>query len=137
MKFSTQYDHHRTPGLACKDESRTQQQYLEDADINNILRAYANGNAVPGATAREPIFGDFSDEAISDFHQAMRTIQGVAQLMQELPAKTRSRFQNNPAAILDFVRDPANIAEAMELGLVDPKIDTPPATTDEPPKAAK
>lgn len=137
MKFSTQYDHHTTPGLTCRDESRTQQQFLAESDINNILRNYDPSDGIPGATGAEPIFGDFSDEAIGDFHRAMQTINGIDELMLQLPAKVRSRFQNNPAAILDFVRNPENAAEARELGLLQVEPEPARIVETEPPKTSK
>lgn len=137
MSFSTQYNHHQVPGLTCEEPSMTQQQYLLEADINDIIARYQNGNVTPQTGSREPIFGDFSDEAIGDFHQAMQTIAGLNELMMQLPAKVRSRFQNNPAAVLDFVRDPANIAEARELGLIDAPPEPARVVDTEPPKTSK
>lgn len=125
MKFSTQYNHHTVPGLTCKEPSRTQKQYAYEADINEIISRYRETGIPPPVGGREPIFGDFSDDRIGDFHQALQTINGVQELMQQLPAAVRSRFKNNPAEILAFIQNPANIPEAIELGLVDKPAEPP------------
>lgn len=118
-KPSTQYDHHQVAGLTCTDESRTQQQYVAECDINNILQNYERTGILNTTTGRrEPIYGDFSDERIGDFSKAMETINGIGELMQQLPAKVRSRFKNNPAEILSFVANPNNRQEAIELGII-------------------
>jgi hypothetical protein len=38
-------------------------------------------------------------------------------MFMSLPAKIRSRFQNDPGAFLDFVQNPENRDEMIELGL--------------------
>jgi phage internal scaffolding protein len=119
-KFSTYYDHHQHQGLTTTKPSKTQQHFKDDYDINNLLEKYQHQELVPTNT-RQPIFGDFSDERITDYHQAMQTMLGVQELMAELPAKVRDRFKNNPAAILAFVADPNNTAEARDLGMLAPE----------------
>lgn len=137
MKFATVYDHPRLPGLTCTEPSHTQQQYAEDADINNVIRSYQETGTVPTSSGREPIFGDFSAEEIGDYAAALRTIHGVGDLMMQLPAKVRSRFENNPLNILAFLKDPANKHEAIELGLIDPPEEPARVVDTEPPKTSK
>jgi phage internal scaffolding protein len=118
-KFSTYYDHHKAEGLTTTEPTRTQKQFKEECDINHILDKYQQQELVP-TSDRQPLFGDFTDERITDYHLAMQTITGVGELMQQLPAKVRDRFKNNPAAILDFIADPNNHQEARDLGLMNP-----------------
>ena len=35
-----------------------------------------------------------------------------------LPAQMRSRFNNDPAELLKFIKDPANLDEAVKLGIL-------------------
>ena len=39
-------------------------------------------------------------------------------MFDNLPSDVRNRFNNNPAQLLDFVADPENKEEAIELGLL-------------------
>lgn len=118
MPFNTLYNHARIPGTACPEPSKTQQQFRDDADINNILARYKQVDLIPVGRA-EPTYGDFSDPNIGDYQSALETIRGVGELMHSLPAKVRARFNNDPVAILQFVSDSKNQAEAYELGLLD------------------
>lgn len=124
MNFNTRYAATRIPGTVCPEPSITQQQFKDDSDINNILARYRQVDLIPVGD-REPIYGDFSDPNIGDYHAAMETIRGVGELMHNLPAKVRARFNNDPTAILQFVSDKANQAEAYELGLLDPNYKPP------------
>lgn len=117
MNFNTRYQHTRIPGTACPEPGKTQQQFKDESDVNNILARYRNVELVPTGD-REPMFGDFSDPALQDYHTALQTIRGVGDLMMSLPAKVRSRFNNDPVQILQFVSDSKNQAEAKELGLL-------------------
>lgn len=125
MEFNTRYKHTRIPGTKCEDPSLTQPQFQAECDVNNILARYKNVDLIPATRREPPIFGDFSDPAIADYHQAVNVIQGVGDLMQTLPAKVRARFNNDPTQILAFVANKDNQAEAEELGLLRPDYVSP------------
>lgn len=123
--FATVYSPNKAKGLACTDLSKTQQQYLEESDINTLLSKYQHHELAPTENGPPPIFGDFTDPRITDYMSAMNTINGVAQLMADLPAKVRDRFRNDPAQVLAFVADPRNQDEARELGMLQPEPEPP------------
>lgn len=103
--------------------SRTQQQFKEETNINNIMSRYKTTGLVP-QTQRRPIFGDFM---ALDFQQMMNSISDVEQNFASLPSRIRGRFKNDPYQLLRFVEDPANIEEAIKLKLLAP----PPTTYEE------
>lgn len=107
-------------------KSRTQQSFVEECDVNNILKRYRDLNALP-SSAVQPLFGDFSN--LPSYHEAMNVVAQANQAFAALPAELRARFQNDPARYLDFVGDDSNYEEARKLGLVPPK---PPAEAPEP-----
>lgn len=115
----TQFNPPADPGIGDFDPSRTKQEFKEEADVNYILDQYETTGIGPPIANREPIFGDFSDPALSNYQESLRVVAGAADLFERLPAKTRERFRNNPADLILFVQDKANAKEAVELGLID------------------
>lgn len=114
-------------GLLCKDESRTEQEGLHETDINYIAQLFLKTGEIP-QVIHMPTHGDFT--GIFDFQTAMNTIQLAKNEFMSLPAKTRTRFNNDPAELIAFIEDDANRDEAIKLGFI-PKpdiISTPPTT---------
>lgn len=117
-------------GTYFTDESRTEQEHAEEADINYIAERFLRTGEAP-QVLNLPTAGDF--EGIFDFQTAMNTIAQAREEFMTLPAKVRTRFGNDPAQLLDFVNDESNREEAIKLGFI-PKPDTPPVEKPTPPK---
>ena len=96
-------------------EDRTQQQFKEESDINEIVRRFGLTGQVPEGVGI-PMSGDFTD--VSDFHTAMNMVRTAEAEFMKLPAEVRARFSNDPGAVIQFLDDPANLDEAVRLGLV-------------------
>lgn len=124
-KFSTQYDHHDGPEIKDFGPSLTKQEYAEESDINFIINQYETTGIAPAGPGREPIFGDFTDPTLTDYQQALNTVQGARELFERVPAKVRERFHNDPAELIAFVQDDRNIDEAFQLGLLRPDYVSP------------
>lgn len=105
-------------GLRCEDPSMAQQQFLEECDINTIVERFGLNGEVPTSVTL-PTYGDFS--GVNDFQSAMNAVLVAQAQFMELPAKVRSRFDNDPQKLLEFVSDDANIPEARVLGLLQAK----------------
>lgn len=108
-------EHSNITGLLCKDESLTEQEHAEEADINYIAERFMRTGELP-QVLNLPTPGDF--EGIFDFQTAMNTIKQAKDEFMTLPAKLRTRFANDPAQLIDFLNDPSNREEAAILGLV-------------------
>jgi len=115
-------------GLYCSDPSLTQQHQKDDADINVIVERFGLTGQLPNAIS-EPQYGDFTN--VSDYHSAMNAVRAAQESFMELPAKLRSRFDNDPAKFIDFVTDDNNRQEAVSLGLV--KAPTQPSSVEQAP----
>lgn len=129
------------------DVSKTKQSFAEEADINTIVRRFNLTGQLP-ENVRAPTYGDY--EGIFDFQSAMNAVREAEESFAAMPANVRARFNNNPAAFVDYcseltpdLKDFEHRAELEKLGLVLPrkpseadktiaKGDTPP----EPPKDA-
>jgi phage internal scaffolding protein len=121
MKFISAYDNHDAmsdkTGLKCLDSSLTQQQFKEEADINNIVDRFMKTGHLPDPVSM-PQYVDY--EGIFDFQSAMNVVRQADENFMRMDAKVRSRFHNSPQEFLEFFADPANYDEAVRLGLAVP-----------------
>ncbi|WNK13327.1 MAG: internal scaffolding protein [Microvirus sp.] len=101
-------------GLVCTMASKTQQQFKDECDINVILERFGVTGQLP-LTARQPMSGDFT--GISDYHQALLSLEAANANFLLLPAKVRDQFNQDPRVFVDFCLNPANAQAVAELGL--------------------
>lgn len=108
----------------CSGEpSRTKQSFKNECDINKIMAKFQRTGAISHLAAHGARYGDFTSQ---DFTEAMNTIAQVNTMFEELPSSLRDRFGNEPEAFLDFVQNPDNHDEMVELGLAKPRPPTGP-----------
>lgn len=113
------------------DRGRAQQSMKDECDINKLIAKYADEDMVVHVNTRTPQYLDVSD--VGDYQTAVNRVTRVAEFFQGLTAKVRNRFQNDPAEFLDFMSNPDNRDEAVELGLVPkPSVEPPPAAVTPP-----
>lgn len=127
----------RRPVVACDPEKGAKQSFKEECDINSILSRHRSGAMVTHVNANEGRFADVS--GISDYRESIERVRSANDFFMGLPALVRARFENDPAFFLDFIADPLNAAELVELGLT-PALeepDTAPEAPGEPRKAPK
>lgn len=117
-------------GLECLDPSMAQQQFREECDINTIMERFGRTGELI-APIRMPQYGDF--DGVNDYHSAMNAIVEAQASFDQLPAKVRARFSNDPAEFLEFCFNEENRDEAIRLGLLEPVIQAP-APVSEPSK---
>jgi phage internal scaffolding protein len=103
-------------GLECLDPSMAQQQFREECDINTIMERFGRTGELI-APIRMPQYGDF--DGVNDYHSAMNAIVEAQSAFDQLPAKVRARFSNDPAEFLEFCFNEENRDEAIRLGLVE------------------
>jgi phage internal scaffolding protein len=109
-------------GLHCEDATLTQQHFKDECDINNILRQFNVTGLLPQAPL-SPQYGDFT--GISDYHSALNQVIAAEDEFMALPAQIRSRFDNDPAKLIDFLEKSENLDEAVKLGLVNQPAELP------------
>lgn len=105
-------------GLKCMDDSLTQQQFKEEADINTIVDRFMKSGVLP-TPAVMPQYIDF--EGVFDYQTAMNVVRQADEQFMRMDAKIRARFNNSPQEFLSFFADPANTEEAIRLGLAVPQ----------------
>lgn len=104
-------------GLQCPEETRTQQQFGEECDINTIVRRFGLTGELP-ENLNVPLTGNFED--VVDYHTAINQVHAADAAFMQMPAEIRERFGNNAGKFVDFVSDPKNIGQCREWGLARP-----------------
>lgn len=102
-------------GVDASEPVITKQSEKVKTDINKIVAKYVRAGGVPPLPA-DTRFG-FAPEMT--FHDAMNKIAEADEYFMTLPAEARKRFENDAGAFLEFIDDPANIDEMVEMGLLE------------------
>ncbi|QCQ84820.1 internal scaffolding protein [Blackfly microvirus SF02] len=96
------------------EETLTQQQFRDEADINTIVARFGLTGELPENGAY-PAYGDF--ETVQDYHGAQNIVRSAAEAFMALPGAVRERFANDPQKLMDFASKPENLPELRKLGL--------------------
>lgn len=132
MKFATPFNikpEEWTEATALKDwdPSKAQQQFRDECDINVLFGRYLETGEIPQVLDQGLAYGDFT--GIFDYQTAMNAVRAAQETFNELPARIKNRFDNDPNKLLHFLNDPENRDEAEFLGLVakrqDPQLGGP------------
>lgn len=129
MKFNSRYSvTGEKPGIKFDQPSQTLQSFKDDADINCIIARFENTGVLVDPTvpvSRTPQFGDYSN--MPSYQEAQNVIVAANNAFNDLSAKIRERFGNDPAAYFDFVQSlkegSDDYAEAIRLGIIDKPLD--------------
>lgn len=106
-------------GLDCSVEpSLTQQQFKYDGDVNFIMDKFLRTNDLSLFQQSAPQYGDFT--GVNDLHTALNIVAAAEEAFSALPARIRSRFDNDPLQFAQFLDDDKNFDEALQLGLLRP-----------------
>lgn len=113
MKFYTLFNPPPKPSSPHGGFSMTDAAAVNDCDINTIIKRY---NAGDRSSVREgAYFGDVSE--IGDFAKALETVQKARSEFEKVPSEIRAVFGNDPAVMIEWLKNPANDEEAVKYGL--------------------
>lgn len=101
------------------EPSLTKQEFTAECDINTIMARFVSSGYDPTVlpmTSRKAIYGDFT-AAPESYHAALNYVKGTERAFMELPADIRARFDNDPQKFLNFVDNPDNQQELIDMGL--------------------
>jgi phage internal scaffolding protein len=93
----------------------TEQHHKKECDINNIIKKYDKTGLISHINNIEGFFGDLSGD---DFKTMQDQVIMASNMFDDLPSDIRNRFENEPYKLLEFMDDPNNRDEAIELGLI-------------------
>jgi hypothetical protein len=103
MELRTPYNYDRdevskNTALVFNDETLTQQNFKDDADLNIMIRKYG---VLP---VQEVNWDEFDSSVIpSDYHQLQNQLIEADQAFMGLPAELRSQVDNDPAKLLALI----------------------------------
>jgi len=115
MKIRKPLDARKRVSLDCSGPSRTKQSFSRECDINGIMARYEKTGVIEHVQSFSGRYGDFL--GFESYHEACNKVIAAREMFQSLPARVRSRFDNDPGRFVDFASDPENLDELRELGL--------------------
>lgn len=117
--------------------SMTKQAHKDECDINHIMKQYQATGIMTHLNQRaaQGQYMDLPDPL--DFQESLHMVRIAQEAFASLPSTLRNRFDNDPAQFLDFVQNPANADELVELGLAKRRDQAPAKAPDEPPAGEK
>lgn len=100
-------------------KSLAKQSEKKNCDVNVIVARYQKTGLLVQdleMASRRQVFGNF--ENAPDYHSALCAVAKANSAFNALPADLRKRFNHDTGAYIDFVMDPKNTKECIELGLL-------------------
>jgi len=98
--------------------SMTKQSHKDECDINLILRQYQRTGIINHVQAARPTYSDLPDAI--DYQASLSILMEADQAFQNLPAKVRNHFANDPATFLAALTDPNQADQLREFGVLKP-----------------
>ncbi|WNK12423.1 MAG: internal scaffolding protein [Microvirus sp.] len=105
--------------LHCLDDSLAVQSQKDESDINTIVRRFGLTGQLP-TNVRVPLDEEFVD--VMDYRSALDAIRQADASFYRMPAGIRARFDNDPAAFVEFCSDSSNLDEMRKMGLAVPAV---------------
>lgn len=121
--MNSNYFPHERVYAELDSEVRTKQSFADETNINTIMLKWNRTGSIEHMNKRQGQYGDFSDAP--DYHETFLRIQDANLAFDALPSEVRKRMHNDPGELMDFLADPENRDEAIELGLIDPPAPAP------------
>lgn len=100
----------------------TKQSFKDECNINLIMAKYQKSGAITHLQNHE---GSYGFASAVDFTESMQIVTKANSMFADLPSSIRTKFENEPAKFLEFVQNPENAKELVELGLATPRTPTP------------
>lgn len=105
--------------------SKVQQNLKTQVDINHLVKQGLRNNGLTGHpggnSARQPMFGDFSE--LPSFQESLNYVNRGKEAFNSLPSKIRKRFNHNPVEFVEFMQDENNFDEAVALGIIEKPVE--------------
>lgn len=99
--------------------TKTQQQFKDQCDVNKIIKKYQKTGELDHLKKSQGVFADLT--YVGDYQESLNKVIQANKSFSELNSQTRNRFRNDPQQLIEFLSDPKNEKEAIELGLIVPK----------------
>ena len=105
--------------------SLTKQSFKDECDVNQVMKRFNKTGVLDHTNPRRPVYADVSN--FTDYQTSVGIVLRAHESFENLPAEIRAKFENDPGKLLEFIDDPANAEEAIELGIIpNPEASEPP-----------
>lgn len=114
--------------IDCSQDGLTKQEFKDDCDINKIMDKYQRTGVINHLAKHGEQYGEI---VAADLMEAHLISEQAGVMFRELPSSLRNRFNGSPVEFLEFVQNPENRDEMIEMGLMEKPRETlkPPETT--------
>lgn len=106
-------------------DSLTQQHFKEECEVINIIKKHDRNGIIEHVQRGKARYGDFSE--VKDYRQALDLVKNAQEEFMQIPSDIRKKFENDPGKFYEFVSNPENKSELIEMGF----IETPKASSDQ------
>jgi len=100
-------------------KSLTQQHLRDSNNIRHIMEKSTRMGQRVHLPTEGMFYGDFTN--IGSYHDSMNRMIQAQEAFMTLPSRVRSKFENDPGKLIQFLENPKNVQEAVELGILDKK----------------
>lgn len=99
---------------------RTKQADQKGTDLKSIVDKWRRTGEHPplSRSPKDAVYADFSN--VDDYLQAIQKVHRAAEAFENLPARIRDHFENDPADLVDAWHDPTRRSELEHLGMIEP-----------------
>ena len=122
QKFNSGYSPIPKADTVPEGRSMTEQLHMKACDVNNIVKRFERTGVMEHVQGRAPQYTDVSE--VPDYHAALEVVKAVEEMFSSMPAVLRDKFDNDAGVYLEWINDPANRAEAVEMQLL-PGVEQP------------
>lgn len=110
------------PVVTC-GPSRTKQGFRNVCNINAMVEKYRKTGLFSNVNRKQPVFADVSE--IRSYQESLNVVVKAREAFEALDPKLRTRFDNDPAKMVAFLENGDNYDEAVKLGMVVKRADSP------------
>lgn len=118
------YRPHKRVQIDCSPHGRTKSEFKKECDVNEIMRKFEKNQLISHVNDHQGDYGDFS--TFEDYHASVNAVLEANDAFASVPSKIRATFNNDPAQFLQFVQDPSNLDQMVEMGLAHKRPEAPP-----------
>ena len=115
IQFNNAYSPSRKVFSIPEGESLTEQHHADGLDIKNMINKYDRTGILSNVQRGKAMYGDFTK--VNEYQDALDLVNNSKNLFNELPSDIREKFSNNPGEFFEWITNPENSQEAIELGL--------------------
>lgn len=118
-KLRTAYGKKTRHSLKFSQPSMTKQEFRDECNVNNILDKYQRTGIITHLKQNKGAYDDFTQHG--SYQESLNNVIEAENAFMALPSSIRKKFNNDPGAFCEYVANPENHSDLVEMGLAKPK----------------